>query len=167
MTTPLIARALRAVAVAALVALALASCTPGTAAVVSGGGSTQGTALQAEEARVVELLNAERSAAGLAPLAVHGGAVTVARSWAAELARRGQLVHNPDLAGQVSRYVTGAWVRIGENVGSAGDVDSLHRAFMASPGHRANFLNGEYDYVGVGLVRPGATIWVSIVFVAV
>jgi uncharacterized protein YkwD len=52
-------------------------------------------------------------------------------------------------------------------VGTGGDVDSLHGAFMGSPGHRANVLNGEYDYVGIGLVRTGGTIWVSIVFVAV
>ena len=166
MTNSFTARALRTVTAAALAALALASCTPGTAAVVNGGTSSA-TSLHAEEARLVDLLNAERGAAGLAPLAVHGGAVTVARSWAGELARVGRLAHNPDLAGQVSRYVTGAWVRIGENVGTGADSDSLHGAFMASPGHRANVLNGEYDYVGVGLVRTGPTIWVSIVFVAV
>jgi uncharacterized protein YkwD len=167
MTSALTARALRAAAVAALAALALAGCTPGTAAVVNGGSSTAATDLHAEEARAVELLNAERAAAGLAPLAVHGGAVTVARAWASELARAGRLAHNPDLAGQVSRHVTGAWARIGENVGTGSDVDSLHGAFMASPGHRANVLNGEYDYVGIGRVRTGGTIWVSIVFVAV
>ena len=162
-------RAAPAVPLAVLLALTLSSCTPGAIAAVSQATSAPAApaGLNAEEARFVDLLNAERARAGLGALTVHNGATAVARGWAAELARRGSLDHNPDIARQVEANVTTAWVRIGENLGSGGDVDSVHRALMASPTHRRNILEGAFDLVGVGVVRSGGVLWMCMVFVAV
>jgi len=162
-------RAAPAVPLAVLLALTLSSCTPGAIAAVSQATSAPAPAagLSSEEARFVDLINAERARAGLGALTVHTGATAVARGWAAELARRGSLDHNPDLVRQVEANVTTAWVRIGENVGTGADVDAVHRALMASAQHRNNVLQGAYDFVGVGVVRTGGTLWASMVFVAV
>jgi uncharacterized protein YkwD len=161
-------RVSRATALALLAGAALVGCTPGTAAVVtSGGSSPAGSALSTEETRFVDLLNAERSSAGLATLAVNSGAASVARSWASQLAQSGNLDHNPNLASDISANVTASWVRIGENVGSGGDTDSVHRAMIASSSHRSNILDSAYDIVGVGVVRSGSTLWMATVFVAI
>ncbi len=167
MPTPLIPRALGTATLALLATFALSSCGAPQSMAVAPPSPSAGVSLNAEESRFVELLNAERGRAGLAPLAVHAGAVDVARGWAGELARRGSLAHNPNLAAQVGASVTSSWVRIGENVGMGVDVDSVHQALMASSPHRRNMLDGAYDLVGVGVVRSGSSIWMSMVFVGV
>jgi hypothetical protein len=69
------------------------------------------------------------------------------------------LHHNPNLAS-----VTSGWEALAENVGVGPDVARLHEAFMESDGHRRNIL-GNYNYVGVGVVRESETkIWVTVVF---
>jgi uncharacterized protein YkwD len=167
MTRRLTSRALTAATAALLATLALSSCTPQPVPVAAPASAPVASgALNAEEARFVELLNAERTRAGLAPVTVSAGAVSIARGWAAEISRRGTLVHNPDLASQVSASVSGAWARIGENVGTGSDADQIHGLLMSSSSHRANMLEPAFDIVGVGVARNGATLWVSLVFVA-
>jgi hypothetical protein len=116
------------------------------------------------ESEFFRMMNAERAANGLAGLAPSWGARVVARAWSAKMADESHLHHRADLAAQVSSWVTTSWLRIGENVGHGGDVAGLHRAFMDSPGHRANVL-GDYDHVGVGAEDRGGSIWVTFVFV--
>jgi hypothetical protein len=73
--------------------------------------------------------------------------------------RTGDLHHNPDLA-----HVTSGWHALAENVGVGPELGRLHDAFMDSPGHRKNIL-GNYNYVGVGVVRASETkLWVTVIF---
>jgi uncharacterized protein YkwD len=118
----------------------------------------------ADEARLYQLTNEARAANGRAPLAYDAAASSVARGWAAELARSGNLRHNPNLVAQVNAYVTTQWSSIGENVGYAPTVDAMQAAYMASTGHRNNIL-GNYNRVGVGSVRSGAVVWTTVVFI--
>lgn len=118
-----------------------------------------------DEARLFSLTNQSRAAAGLAPLAYDPAAVSVARGWAAELARSGQLRHNPNLVAQVDAHVTNRWTRVGENVGYSATVDQVHGAYMASPGHRANIL-GDFNRVGVGAAYDATgRLWTTVVFI--
>lgn len=78
-----------------------------------------------------------------------------------EMARRRTLYHTP--SSTLRRRVTN-WSILGENVGYGGGVDSLHRAFMDSPAHRANILLGSYRYVGVGVVNRDGRMWVTVLF---
>ena len=55
------------------------------------------------------------------------------------------------------------WSKLGENVGRGGTVDSLHKAFMASPGHKANIL-GDYNYAGIGTASSDGVLYVTVVF---
>jgi uncharacterized protein YkwD len=72
------------------------------------------------------------------------------------------LAHNPDLGGDLQRAGITGWRSYGENVGYGSDVDQVHARFMGSAGHRANILNPTYSQVGIGVVRSGGTVWVTI-----
>jgi hypothetical protein len=113
----------------------------------------------AHEQQFVEMINAERAAAGSRSLVVVPELVDGARAQATAMATRGEIFHNQNLGG-----ITDGWYLMGENVGMGGDVDSLHAAFMASPGHRDNLLNPVYDAVGVGVVWSDGIPYVSEVF---
>lgn len=112
------------------------------------------------ESRFVQLINQARAQAGLPALSVRSDLVGVARRHSARMADGDDLHHNPDLADQVS-----GWQKLGENVGRGPTVDTIHGAFMDSPGHRANILSPDFTEVGVGVeVRDGGRIWVTEVF---
>jgi hypothetical protein len=48
----------------------------------------------------------------------------------------------------------------GENVVYDATVQGAHEAFMGSPLHLSNMLNGAFDSVGIGLVENGGVIYV-------
>lgn len=116
-------------------------------------------ALAGAESEFVSKINASRAAAGLAPLEVYWDLADDARAQSARMAAKGEIFHNPNLASS-----TGVWAALGENVGVGPDVSSLHSAFMASAGHRANIL-GDYDYIGVGVtVDDEGLVWVTMIY---
>ncbi len=115
-----------------------------------------------DEASFVAKLNGLRASKGLRQLGVNGGLTNMARGWSSQMASRGTISHNPNLASQAPSN----WVRVGENVGMGQSVDSLHNAFVNSPSHYANMVNGYYDSVGVGVVHSGGTIFVTFNFMA-
>lgn len=113
-------------------------------------------------------LNGERTAQGLAPLALDVQLTRVARGWSDRMLAEDRMYHNPELANQVK----GPWQRLGENVGytnksgasNAELVERLHVAFMNSPSHRANVM-GDYNLVGVGVrLTEGGKLWVTVNF---
>ncbi len=114
------------------------------------------------EAGFVHRLNQLRASRGLRPLAVHGGLTNMARGWSAQMAPAGRIWHNPRMAAQAP----GNWARLAENVGMGQGVDSLHNAFVGSPPHFANMVNGSFDSVGVGVVQRGSTMFVTVNFMA-
>ena len=104
-------------------------------------------------------LNKARIVRGRPALARKYDLTLVARAQALRMANSGTLFHNPRLRTAVSN-----WRWVGENVGYGPTVLAVHRAFMASPGHRANILDRDYTQVGVGVVRRGSRVWVAEVF---
>lgn len=110
----------------------------------------------------VDLINAERAAHGLAPLAVDGALTAGAQGWAQHLAETGQPAHDPNIGASV-----GGWTRIGENVGTGANVGMVWGAFMGSAQHRTNILDPAFTHVGVGLVVDlNGQIWVVQRFMA-
>lgn len=106
------------------------------------------------ESQFVERINALRAEKGLGRLVIHDELVAVGRGWAAEMAARDQISHNPDLA----EAVKADWQKLGENVGVGMTVDKLHAAFVASPAHYKNLVDPVFTHIGVGVVlgRDGA-----------
>ena len=135
--------------VAMVIALGVASVVPASAAE------------EAAESQFVSLTNSARAGSGAGRLSVDGELTAIARRWSAKMAADNRLAHNPNL----SREVTQDWAKLGENVGVGDNPDQIHQAFMNSPAHRTNILDGAFTRVGIGVVRGGdGRIWVTEVF---
>jgi uncharacterized protein YkwD len=103
---------------------------------------------------------------------VHGNLVDKARSWAGYMANGGCGSSNgvPKIChSTLSNGITVQWSRLAENVGMISprsNVSGMERAFEASPPHAANMLDGQTDYVGVGVAYVGNFMYVAEVFMA-
>ena len=104
----------------------------------------------ADELTFVALINAERTAAGLAPVAAEGRLFDSARAWSQTQAAAGDLSHD-DSFFSVNRPAGASTVA--ENVAYNASVQAIHERLMASPGHRANILNPAFTSVGIGEVE--------------
>lgn len=117
------------------------------------------------EHQLLDMANAERARVGLTPLKMDDGLVRAARVHAAKMAAQDQLSHQfsgePGLSDRISANSTLHLDREGENVASAPDPEDAHRALMASPPHRDNLLNANFNVAGIGVVRKGAKIYVA------
>ena len=109
------------------------------------------------EAVFFQRVNQLRAAQGLAPYAADGEIRSVAQGWTDKMADAGKISHNPDLA----RQVTAPWRKLGENVGTGGDAESVEDAFEASPGHRKNILDPEFTTMAITVVTRGERIYVT------
>ena len=111
---------------------------------------------EAAEAELVRLVNAERTAAGLGPLALDPELAAVGRAHSEEMFRLGYFAHVSPVTGDPSDRLNAAEVRYlvsGENLAYAPSVAVAHRGLMNSPGHRANILNPAFTRIGIGVVR--------------
>jgi hypothetical protein len=122
-------------------------------------GASAATTDASAEAEFVKLINQDRKARGLGPLRLNLQLTRVARDWSGSMAAAGRISHRPRLANAVD----GNWTRLAENVGVGPSVSTLHSTFMNSSGHRANVL-GDFNHVGVGVVRSGGRMWVTVNF---
>ncbi len=117
-------------------------------------------ATDSNAAGFVSKINSERRARGLHPYVVAGDLVEVARRHTRRMVEQQRLYHNPNLGRDVSN-----WQVVGENVGDGNTVDSLHRAFMNSPAHKANIVASDYTQVGVATITDdNGVLWVTQVF---
>lgn len=103
----------------------------------------------ADETHVRILLNQTRASKGRAKLALNDQLVAMARGQASRMADRGDIYHNPDLAGEITRRGLD-WLKVGENVGMGPNVDMVEDAFIQSEHHYENIIDPRYDVVGVG-----------------
>ena len=117
-------------------------------------------ALSSDEACFFNSLNGERQARGRKKLVLKGDLVTVARRHSKRMADDGTIYHNRNLRNEVD----GHWWAIGENVGMGPTCKAIHDAFMASPGHKANILDTDYNQIGVGVEIEDDTVYVTEVF---
>jgi uncharacterized protein YkwD len=113
---------------------------------------------------VIDAMNGDRSANGVAPLCGNGQLANYAQGWANWMAQNQTLTHQ-DLN---SVLAATAFSTIGENVldGPGGlSVDQLEVAWMQSPGHRDNILKGAYTAAGVGIAHSSdGRVWVAVDF---
>jgi len=121
----------------------------------------------ADEVSVVELTNAEREKAGLAPLKPNTRLFEAARGHAANMAAQDKLEH--ELDGKTpSERITAAsyrWSRNGENIAWGPPTPKeVVAGWMDSPAHKANILNEEFTEIGVGVARnaKGERYWVQV-----
>jgi hypothetical protein len=107
-----------------------------------------------DEARVLSLITQTRSSVGAPALRVDPTLASVARNWAAKMAREGTISHNTGVGSQVTAS------RLSENVGMGGSIDIVHQGFLNSPGHRANMVDTRVNAVGVGVAWANGYVYV-------
>jgi uncharacterized protein YkwD len=110
------------------------------------------------EARMLELVNRDRVAAGLKPLAADPELTQVARRHSADMFARGYFAHNTPEGIDPFERMHEAGIRFdtaGENLALAPTVEVAHTGLMNSPGHRANILRPEFGRVGIGILDGG------------
>lgn len=118
-------------------------------------------ALQADpqaESQMLALLNEERVAAGLQPLALDPRLVPVARAHSEEMFRLRYFGHqSPETGSPFDRLQKAGirYSRAGENLAYAQSVAVAHRGLMASEGHRENILRPEFTRIGIGVISAG------------
>jgi uncharacterized protein YkwD len=141
---------------------------PGQNVITNGPAYVAGPANTAIESQIIQLVNQQRAANGLAPLSVSSQLTAAASHHDGDMANLSYAVGNAaamqhDLNGvplstmdDRLMYVGYDYASFGENIAygftSAQDVVN---AWMNSPGHRANILNPGYAETGVS-VRTGA-----------
>ena len=119
----------------------------------------------AAEQYAIDLINAQRASAGVAPLARDETLMGIARARVADMAARGYTGHNDPVTGQAlgralmraagytSTYLGENWY--GSISAPPGIVEIAMNWFMTDPPHARNILNPEYAVVGVGIAFSG------------
>jgi uncharacterized protein YkwD len=110
------------------------------------------------EARMLELVNKERMAAGLKPLAPDPELTEVARRHSADMFARGYFAHDtPEGRDPFDRMREGEvrFNNAGENLALAPSVQVAHNGLMNSPGHRRNIMDPQFGRVGIGIMDSG------------
>jgi hypothetical protein len=138
----------------ARVAAVITATALGAAAVLAVAAPAQ--AASAEESKVLALTNQVRASVGAPALAWDEEMAGIARVWAAKMAADGIISHNPSY----TRGITGSWIKASENVGQGADIDTIHRALVASHSHYVNMTDTEVTSMGVGVVTSGNTVFI-------
>ena len=116
------------------------------------------------EQEILRLVNLERARAGLKSLRLDPSLQKAARAHSRIMADAHQLSHEFGAEPRFDRRLALAGASFdtsGENVAFNQTADGAHRGLMASPPHRKNILNPEFNSVGIGVVRTGDDIWVT------
>ena len=110
------------------------------------------------EKQMLDLVNQERVANGLQPLAPDPELTEVARRHSTDMFARGYFAHDTPEGRSPFDRMQEANVRFliaGENLALAPTVSIAHTGLMNSPGHRANILRPQFGRLGIGIMDGG------------
>ncbi|WP_437112357.1 CAP domain-containing protein [Streptomyces syringium] len=114
-------------------------------------------------AHLLALVNRERVRAGRRPVRADARLARLAQDFSEDMARRGFFAHtDPDGRTPWDRAAKrGITTLGGENIARGhSDAQAVMEAWMRSPGHRRNILNGDYRTIGIGMHSgPGGPWW--------
>lgn len=141
-------RRLGVAAATATLVVSLAVAAPAAPAVAAEPASacTSYTLSQARD-RIVADVNAARDRAGLKALRTNTDLNNVAVGWSKRQADANSMSHNPRYTSQIPA----GWSAAGENVAYGYSPSAVTRAWLDSPGHRANILRTSFTHIGVGV----------------
>ncbi len=130
------------------------------------------------ERQMLQLINDEREARGLNPLKLELNLNDASEDHSAWMLSSDTFSHTGSggsSAGDRMRAAdfefSGSWAS-GENIawqsergapGLSDDVVDLHNSLMNSPGHRANILNPDYEYIGIGIESGDFKGWDGVI----
>lgn len=119
---------------------------------------------------VISATNAERVKYGFSPLKENEELDASAQAKAMDMLKNQYFAHKSPSGLGVSDLAKAAgydYIVIGENLalGNFENDNSLVKAWMDSPGHRANILNKDYRDIGVGVIYgsyEGKNVWLAV-----
>lgn len=124
----------------------------------SGGKSdnnTSNTNLSADELETFNLVNQQRINNGLSALKIDNEVQRVARIKAQDMVNNNYFSHTSPTYGSPFDMLKNfgiSYKTAGENIAGNSNNSSAVTAWMNSPGHKANILNGNFNYTGLGVV---------------
>lgn len=122
----------------------------------SGNSTSNKTDLSSDELEVFNLINQERTSNGLQPLKIDNEVQKVARIKAQDMVSSNYFSHTSPTYGSPFDMLNSfkvSYKTAGENIAGNSSNSSAVTAWMNSPGHKANILNGNFNYTGVGVVK--------------
>jgi uncharacterized protein YkwD len=106
------------------------------------------------ESLMLQLVNEDRSKAGLPPLLMDERLSLMARRHSRDMRDRAFFAHvsprTGHLADRAEREAI-AYRRLGENIAVGVDVREAQKALLRSPGHRKNLLDPHFTHIGIGV----------------
>lgn len=133
---------------------------PKPTASASSPAATGGSQASGAVAKVVELVNAERSKAGCSPVKVNAALTEAAQKHSEDMAASRSMSHTGSDGSSPADRITRAgysWSTYGENVAYGYSTpEQVMTGWMNSPGHKKNILNCAFKEIGVGLAQPGS-----------
>jgi uncharacterized protein YkwD len=110
------------------------------------------------EAKMLDLVNAERTKRGLQPVKPDPQMRAVARAHSKDMFNRGYFSHyTPEGKDPFDRMKAAnvGFIAAGENLALGQTLTICHQGLMNSPGHRANILRSNYGRLGIGILDGG------------
>ncbi|MFC9454996.1 CAP domain-containing protein [Streptomyces sp. NPDC056983] len=109
-------------------------------------------------ARVLTLVNNERSKAGCSPLTMNAKLTKAAQDHSKDMASHHNMSHTGSDGSSPADRITRAgysWSSYGENVAYGYSTpEKVMAAWMSSPGHKRNILDCSFKEIGIGLAQP-------------
>lgn len=112
--------------------------------------------LSADEKEVFDLINKQRANNGLKAIQIDSEVQRVARIKAQDMVDNGYFAHESPTYGTPFNMLKNFGVtykKAGENIAGNSSNSGAVTAWMNSPGHRANILDNNYTYTGIGVVK--------------
>lgn len=118
-------------------------------------GTTNST-LTADEQETFNIINKQRTNNGLQALKIDNEVQTVARVKAQDMVNNNYFSHNSPTYGtpfeMLNKYKV-SYKTAGENIAGNSSNSAAVIAWMNSSGHKANILNSNFNYTGIGVVK--------------
>lgn len=131
----------------------------GNAAGGAAGGTAGGTGvMNSDEARILQLVNAERTKAGEKPLGSNTDCTKLARMKSQDMVDNNYFSHQSPTYGSPFDMLKSnkvSYMYAGENIAMNQNADAAFKAWMNSEGHKKNILNPNFTELGVGIAPKG------------
>ena len=117
--------------------------------------STETSNMNSDEKEVFDLINKQRTNNGLAALKNDSEVQRVARIKAQDMVDNNYFSHNSPTYGSPFDMLKSfkiSYKTAGENIAGNSSNSSAVTAWMNSSGHKANILNSNFNYTGIGVV---------------
>lgn len=118
--------------------------------------NTSYASLNSDEKEVLDLINKQRASNGLKTLEIDYEVQRVARIKAQDMVDNNYFAHESPTYGSPFNMLNNfkiSYKTAGENIAGNSSNSGVVDAWMNSQGHRANILNGNFTYTGIGVVN--------------